>query len=449
MDRGLSDPEAGPDNCTRAAHELPTAPFSVLAALGRGGSSLVLPSPTGARPALRHHSVPVDVTAVDATLSFDCRVRVARADAVVHFTVSDEPAVFDLRQEIDEAVLDGERLDLARLASTPDDVRLIDVPLEAGDHELHVRYALDLPRTTEPLPIGWTTNSPGVVFDLWMSDLYPGRYLESWIPAPLCHDRFALTVNLEISGTSLPHAVFANGEYTANGVRYPESFTALSPMLVIAPEARVEIEEAGGITVSKLAGPEIDLGQCHSMIRECLDHNNAVFGEYGFGDSFLAYIWGTTRGMEYDGATTSAVGSLEHEVFHSWFGRGVKPATANDGWIDEAFCVWYTAGPPRQRRYAQAFDRDEPPVLLRPSGDYARYTPRESYTAGPRFFAGVAALLGGPEALVEVMAGLYRERRGGFVSTDDLKYVLSEAVGQDLTWAFDRWIYGVGGEEDS
>ena len=35
--------------------------------------------------------------------------------------------------------------------------------------------------------------------------------------------------------------------------------------------------------------------------------------------------------MEYDGATTAAVGAVEHEVLHSWFGRGIKPARASDG----------------------------------------------------------------------------------------------------------------------
>ena len=385
----------------------------------------------------------MDVTAVEAALSFDCRGGVARSETVVRFTVedADAPTVFDLRQEIESAQLDGSALAVESLAPNANDVRELPAVGE-GDHELRLRYSLDLPRTTDPLPIGWTTNQPGLIFDLWMSDLHPGRYLESWIPAPLCHDRFALTIDLEISGTSLPHAVFANGEYTATGVRYDPSFTSLSPMLVIAPESRVEVDETGGVTVAKLAGPEIDLGECNSMIREFLDHDREVFGEYAFGDTFLAYLWATTRGMEYDGATTSSVGALEHEVLHSWFGRGVKPAAANDGWIDEGFVVWYTAGPPRERRWAEPFDRAEPPVVLRPPGAYDRYTPRESYTAGPRFFAGIAALLDGADGLIEVMRRVYLERRGGFLSTDDLKYVLSEAAGQDLTWAFDRWVHG-------
>ena len=352
----------------------------------------------------------------------------------------DEEGVFDLRQPVDVAELDGALVDPAVIGPRSDGTRRLP-RTSAGVHELRLSYDLTLPMTTEPLPIGWT-RVPGVVFDFWMSDLHPGRYLEQWIPAPLCHDRFRLTVAIDISGTGEPHCVLANGTYTDTGVEYPAEFTSLSPMLVIAPESRMEIDEADGIAVCKLAGPEIDLAECRASIGEYLDHNRQVFGDYHFGDRFLAYIWASTRGMEYDGATTSSVGALEHEVFHSWFGRGVKPATANDGWIDEALCVWYTAGPPRERRFAQPFDRGEPPVMLRPAGPFDRYTPRDAYTAGARFFAGIADLLGGPDALVSVMAGLYRERKGGFLSTDDLKYVLSAAAGQDLTWAFDRWVHG-------
>jgi hypothetical protein len=399
----------------------------------------------------------VDVTAIDARLSFDCRVHVAQGDTTMRFVVgadgsaqpgSDrsparENTVFDLRQDINQAWLDGDAYDVSALAERDGSgVRPMPAGLSDGEHELRLVYDLDVPRAADSLAMGWTSNTPGIVFDFWMSDLHPGRYLEAWIPAPLCHDRFALHVELEIDGTAEPHAVFANGAQGSNGITYPPSFTSLSPMLVVAPEPRVELVDAGGITVFKLAGPEVDLGACHSTIRECLDHNRDTFGDYLFGDTFLAYIWGTTRGMEYDGATSSSVGALEHEVFHSWFGRGIKPATANDGWIDEAFTTWYTSAPPRPRQWSQSLDVAEPPVVLRPPGEFDRFTPREAYTVGARLFAGIADVLGGPDALVAAMASLYASHAGGFLSTDALQASLSGAAGVDLGWAFDRWVHG-------
>jgi hypothetical protein len=40
--------------------------------------------------------------------------------------------------------------------------------------------------------------------------------------------------------------------------------------------------------------------------------------------------------MEYDGGTTTASGNLKHETYHTWWGRGLKPASQNDAWWDEA-----------------------------------------------------------------------------------------------------------------
>lgn len=386
----------------------------------------------------------MDVTGVSTTLRFDCASHTASARAVMGFTSDDEhDDVFDLRQHIRSAALDGATVDPALLAPRPDGVRQI-LAVEPGEHELELEYPLATPASTDAVPLGWTLQSPGVVFDLWMSDLHPGRYLEMWMPAPLCHDQFRLEVAVEVD-SPIPHRIFANGAVDGSLVTYPSRYTSLSPMLVVVPEHRYDAiatkEDGVAVTTFKLAGPEIDLAACHVTVTECLAHNAARFGGYGHGDRFLTYVWGSTRGMEYDGATTASVGSLEHEVFHSWFGRGVKPASAPDGWIDEAFTTWYTASPPRPRRWAQPFDWSEPPVLLRPPSPLDRYTPREAYSVGARFFAGLAGIIG-VDGLADAMAALYRARVGGFLSTVDLQEYLSNIAGQDLAPAFDRWVHG-------
>ena len=68
---------------------------------------------------------------------------------------------------------------------------MLEVSLEAGTaHQLEVGYRLETPMAAGAEPIGWADG--GLRFDLWMSDLQPGRYLEMWVPAPLIHDRFDL-----------------------------------------------------------------------------------------------------------------------------------------------------------------------------------------------------------------------------------------------------------------
>jgi len=48
--------------------------------------------------------------------------------------------------------------------------------------------------------------------------------------------------------------------------------------------------------------------------------------------------------MEYSGATTTSPGALAHETFHSWYARGITPASQADGWWHEAFTTFHDAG---------------------------------------------------------------------------------------------------------
>ena len=392
-----------------------------------------------------------DVHAIEAVLTFDPAARTARGHATVRFTSGPETgeAVLDLRQPIERAILDGEPVtfDAVDLGGGADSaMRVIGRSLEPNtDHVLDVEYVIGTAAAEGALPLDWTTRRPGIVFDLWMSDLAPGRYLESYVPAPLIHDQFALT--LTVVGVD-GHAMLANGDLDPNGmtVRYPAQYTALSHLLVLAPDERVECIDRDGVVAWKLAGPEIDLAECHAATVTHLADDSATFGAYSHASPFCLYVWGTSRGMEYDGGTTTSVGAIEHESFHSWFGRGLKPATANDGWIDEAFTTWYTSGPPRPRQWTQAFDMAEPPAVLRPAHPYARYTPREAYTAGARFFAGLADLLGGPGELVAAMRSWYTLGSPRLVTTDELQSHLAEAAGRDLASLFGRFVHGREGD---
>ena len=133
----------------------------------------------------------------------------------------------------------------------------------------------------------------------------------------------------------------------------------------------------------------------------------------------------------------------------SWFGRGIKPASANDGWIDEAWTTWCTSEssvrPDRPGRFSvMPLGLDEDPVLLCPRSAWSRFTQVESYGRGSRLFAGFADLFGGAEPLFEAMAAFYRTHAGGFISTSDLEQHLSKALGRDLSPWFDRYVRGMG-----
>lgn len=412
-------------------------------------------------------AIAVDVVEIMAKVRFDVAARVATTGAEVRFRVDGpggRPAL-DLRQPVDGLALDGRSLDddawpAVDLGGGPGaEMRVLDVAVEPGSsHRLEVGYRLGVPDARGSLDVGWEDG--GLRWDLWMSDLHPGRYLEMWLPAPLCHDRFALTIDIEIVGADRPHVAVANGAVTPTPggwrVRFGAQFTALSPMLVIAPADQVEHRSTAvalpgrdaplTLRTSRHREVDADLAACEADVAAWLPYLAARYGQWAHGDEMTVFVWGPGRGMEYDGATTASVGALEHEVFHSWFGRGVKPATASDGWIDEAWTSWATSSrrfeEPRFASESLSLDLD--PVVLCPPHPWSRFTPTASYTCGSRLFAGLAHLLGGAPQMRSAMAAWYTANAGGLITTDGLEAHLRSWSETDITPWWDRYVHGRG-----
>jgi hypothetical protein len=412
-------------------------------------------------------AVPVDVEHIEAELAFDVGNRTARCRARVHLMASQAGhPVLDLRQipaevRLDGRLLDGEAFPRRDLGGGPDaEVRVLREPVQPGPHVLEIDYPIATPEANGALPVQWVDG--GVRFDLWMSDLYPGRYLEMWIPANLCHDRFALRITVAVTGTDRPHSIVANGAVrrVRDGfrfdVRYPPSYTALSPMLVLSPAdelvTRRSVVAIPGrmeplrVIVGRHAEVDADLAAVEADIHSWLVMLSVRYGPWAHEGTFHAVVWAPGRGMEYDGATTAALGAMEHEVFHSWFGRGVKPAVASDGWIDEAFTSWATSSRRREgpRFSEEPLDLDAPPVLLYPPHPWSRFTPGESYSDGAALFGALAAVLGGAGPLRSAMASWYRANSGGLVTTAGLQAHLTSWSGTDVGSWFDRFVHGVG-----
>ena len=107
-----------------------------------------------------------------------------------------------------------------------------------------------------------------------------------------------------------------------------------------------------------------------------LASNESSSGSYLHGNQFTAFM--NVGGMEYDGATTTGQAALRHECFHSWWGRGLKPASQADGWFDEAWTTYHDNG----ATGALALNFSNPAVTLSARNPWVRVTPSESYTSG-------------------------------------------------------------------
>ncbi|MEV0343883.1 hypothetical protein AB0H49_33220 [Nocardia sp. NPDC050713] len=409
-------------------------------------------------------AVPIHIHDLRAAVTLDTAGEVAFTRATMTYIVgphSGSPS-FDLRQPVRTCILDGEAIDPGRIAARDvgagphGTVRVVDAVQDAGSaHQLTVAYELAAPAAdlggAYPPCLCWSEGAR-VRWSFGMSDLYAGRYLEAWFPSNLPFDRFPFRLGLWITGTTLAHSLITNGDAAVTGanswsIRFPPFFTSMSPLVEIRPEDTVQRKSATvvlpvsgrpvAVEVWKpLSGPE-NPASLIPRISQFLAGGERSHGPF-LGNRFVCFLHGASGGMEYAHAATTSVGALGHEIFHSWFGRGVSPAAPADGWWDEAYTSFHEDGDIR----TEPFDFTQPPTELCSRMPFQRTTPAASYAQGSRFFRGVAARIG-PDRVRALMADLYRKYRGTSVSTADLEAHLVAGCGAvDLVDAFHRFVYG-------
>ena len=384
--------------------------------------------------------VPLHIIDLTARVKFDGAKQAATADATMTYIVGPTAGspFFDLRQTVDRCWLDGHEIDPALVAARDvgagpfSTVRVIDVAQRARSvHRLRIRYGLDIPCAglggAYPPRLTWTAG-PRLRWSIAMSDLEPGRYLEAWFPSNLPFDQFPFALDLRLVGMPIRHTIITNGEVVAmqrNGwsIRFPRWFTTMSPLVEIRAGDQLQMAAGNfsspishrtiGVEAWKLVdGPE-DLSTWISRITSLLAENETRYGEF-VGEKFVCFFHGAAIGMEYSNATTSDTSALRHEVFHSWFARGVMPASQADGWWDEGFTRYNDDGADKIER----FDFSESPVELCSRQPFQRSTPANAYVDGSRFFRGVSAAIGA-DRLRDAMRDLYGSKRRTPVSTGD------------------------------
>jgi hypothetical protein len=409
-------------------------------------------------------AVPIDIQTIDALFTFDGAAASGAGDATITYTVGPAPGnpIFDLRQEITAAWLDGATFPVAQLAhhsfgADPfTDLRVIQSVQSAGSvHTLRVQYPLATPNSQlggSYLPaIQWSAG-PKLRFVFGLSDLNRARYAEAWLPANLIFDQFAIILEIHLINTMAAHSVITNGATTTLGlnhwrIEFPARFTALSPMLEIRASDTLEsqtdttILPVSGKTVTletwKPTGSAVNLTAQINALKTLLADNENNYGAYLHEERFAAFFNGS-GGMEYEGGTTTSTSALLHETFHSWYARGIKPAGQADGWWDEGFTSFHDDGADD----ALAFDFTNPPVLLCSRDPWQRSTPGNSYSDGSRFWKGMAAMLGITQVNT-LMKDLYVAYKGHPVSTAMIEeFLLCKSGNAQVVDAFHRFVYG-------
>lgn len=402
--------------------------------------------------------MPIDISTLEAAVVFDLESQVASVVADLTFEMTaDGMPLFDLRQDIVSGTLNGEAITPAQMATHDlgkgsGTIRILQVELKAGvTHKLHLEYVLQKPQSPSAIAIGWGKGK--LDWDFFFSDLNHGRYMEMWFPSNLLYDHFGFEFDLKIEGAKEKHEVVTNATLTELGdfhwqLSFPAHYTAFSHMLVVVPSKKIEhstktIILPGSkkvvVSVYRLKNTKASLKDVHKAVKTEMQRFSKSTGAWPHGDRCTVFVWSGGRSMEYDGATTTSMAALSHELHHSWYGRGVKPRSQNDGWFDEAWTVFAADG---RRANNRVLDAEGRVTELCSPNPWNRTTPNKSYSTGAVAFHRIAHAIG-EKKLLRLMADFFEQNQLKTVSTQEMEAFLFEATQEPaVKQVFHRYIYG-------
>jgi hypothetical protein len=384
--------------------------------------------------------VPMDFQMHGAELVFDAAKEQAFGHSVILFQVAEAGRpVFFAESEWTAASLNGAAVDLEQILLPGEGGKAWALSADARPNELNI---LTLEYRLSPARVKFENG--GVGFLTSMTDL-EGHFAERWLPANDESDQYSLSLRLTVNGGAPGHRLFTNGTVTDLGgdqwiVSFPAHFNS-SALYVHLTNRPFEVRRLGvfgpqGAIPITLYGTEAGLlDRAAAMLPPLFDELQTAYGPYPH-SSFTAYVKASGGGMEYAGATISSLGSLDHELFHSWFARGVFPAEGRSGWIDEAMASWRDYGYARAAALLQ-----RAPTALAPADPFAPMTVRNCYRDGRALMAELDRVLeayGGMKAAMRVFFERYKYR---VVTTEEFQSFLSELAQKDLSPYFERYVY--------
>ena len=368
--------------------------------------------------------------------------------AVVEATIDYETAeagrlVFDLHNEPTKITVDG-IFTSSQVTATPNketSLRVLSTPTAAGRHQLKI---------TAPLTQLVEFSSTGVKSAFWMSDLTDRGYIERYIPTNLIYDRFPMTFIVKFVGGSDEQKIYANGDVKKIGENeYKVSYRAelnttcqyfhTTPVNSVVETlftyksvdgrdlpAVIYLQKSGANQEPKLA----------SLKRQTITILDELERDYGpfLHPSITIYVSGM-GGMEYSGATMTSESALGHELYHSYFARGVMPADGNAGWIDEALASWRDEG---YKRISSLSGTSQ----MANHGTYYRATDRQAYSFGERFMALLDGKVSNKGGLKQYLRKLVEDKSFDPITVTDFTNGMNKFYDSKFEDLFSKYVYG-------
>ena len=263
-------------------------------------------------------------------------------------------------------------------------LRFVNKLAQAGSHTLTV----DVPLTSLV-----EFSDAGVKSAFWTSDLDEREFLERYMPANFEFDQVKMNFIVKFIGAKSSHMIYTNGtvsevEPNTFNINYPSYYTSSSIFFHTVPKGATTEQR---FTLKSIDGRDIPAVVYFSKtswtasIDRLVAKTTAVFHElesdYGpFPHPSITVLQAGAGGMEYCGATMTDFSALGHELFHSYFARGVMPANGNAGWVDEALASWRDDGYQRLSTLSGS-------TGMSSHDYYTRTTDTAAYSFGERFMS--------------------------------------------------------------
>lgn len=383
----------------------------------------------------------VDVT-VKSTLEFEC------ADSGL-------PA-FCLRQPIESLSIDGQSARAVEVED-PDGVsqfKVVDAPVAAGRHRLDIDSTIDkLPGSTFD-PVRWIRRPSGVQCLFEMSDRGSHKgFLDSYLPSNFEYDHIAMSMQIALEGAGSAHRIISNGEVVELadnrwGIEYPKEYTSSSILFHLAPEElydtfHTEHESASGDVIPILIyAPRMHV---EFEIIRMQDYGDAAiaalveleeqFGPFPHRRLIVNARGPGVGGMEYAGAMVSRIGSVVHELNHSYFARCITPANGDAGWMDEAIASWGDHG------FESAAEPPAAGANMGRRSPYERTTSGHAYTVGKDVIAHLDHLSAPQGGMRAFLKGYFESKRWSTVDAPEFQKMVEEFHGNSLDGLFDEFVY--------
>lgn len=383
----------------------------------------------------------VDFTEANYHITYDLTLRKAFAEAEIRFTMPEQGyPIFDSVTAPNSVSLNGLNIASSEVKTPSNEttLRVINKITSVGEHTLNIK----LPLTTL---VDFTDS--GVRSAFWTSDLDEREFLERYLPANLEYDQVKMNFHLKFIGLKNQQTIYTNGDVTAVDsstfhISYPDYYNASSIFFHTVPkgamqELRFTIKSMDGRDLPAVVyfGTSSWSASLERLKNKTIEIIKELENDYGpFPHPSVTVYQAGMGGMEYCGATMTEFSALGHELFHSYFARGVMPANGNAGWLDEALASWRDGGYSTSGSLNGTSGMSSHPY-------YTRITDQAAYTFGARFMSFLDGKTRSAGGLKPFMKYMVEKKVFSPLLVEQFISEMNQFYGQDFTEEFKKYTF--------